>query len=300
MNPRDNSALVIGTVGIDHIETPVETREHVLGGSAWFGALAASLYAPAHIVAAVGYDFTKADLAILHARQIETTGLHFSETLPTFAWSARYGEGFLTRETTGLHLNALEEFQPVVSPQARKACFAMLCNFEPRLQRQALIQLDHDTFVMLDTIDYWIKEKRREVLALIPRCGLLLLNDEEAALLTGHTDIHQAGKALLEAGAGAAIIKRGSLGSLLVHPDGEHPLGVCTATRLVDPTGAGDTFAGAILGYLASQGRTDFTTLCEAMRRGAAAASFTVEAFSAQALLDASPQDIEARMATLT
>ncbi len=297
--PTASTALVIGTVGFDTIETPEGRHENLLGGSAWFGALAASFFAPVELVAAVGYDFTERHRAILKERSVGLDGLFTSPDKLTFAWAARYGEGFATRETTGLELNALVDFHPDIPEAARDARFAMLCNFEPRLQVAALDQLSPDCFVMLDTIDFWIREEREAVSTLVKRCGLLLVNDEEALLLTGERDGIKAGHALIAEGAGAVIVKRGGDGSLLVHPEGTFDLSVCQAETLRDPTGAGDTYGGAILGCLARAGEASFAAIKDAMTWGAALASFTVEDFSSNRLLAVTPEELEKRRGLL-
>lgn len=291
--------LIIGTVGFDSVETAAGRHDNMLGGSAWFGALAASFFAPVELVAAVGYDFTEAHRAELVARKIGLDGLFTSANKPTFAWVARYGDDFNSRETISLKLNALEDFDPVIPEAARHARFAMLCNFEPRLQLAALDQLSPDCFVVLDTIDFWIRTERALLTKLIKRAGLLLVNDEEALLLTGERDGEKAGRALIAEGAGAVIVKRGGDGSMLVHPEGVFNISVCPADVLRDPTGAGDTYGGAIVGRLAMTGEASFAGIKEAMLWGAALASFTVEDFSSRRLLTVTPDELEKRRGLL-
>lgn len=290
-----SQALVVGTVGFDTIETLEGCFTGLLGGSAWFGALAAARFAPVEMVAAVGYDFTEAHRRILTERGIGLEGLFTSTEKPTFFWHARYGQNFATRETVDYALNALEDFYPQVPEAARNAACAMLCNFKPALQRAALEQLSPETFVLLDTIDIWINEAREELLALLPRCGMLLLNDEEAHLLTGERDGERAAGALMGGGASAVIIKRGSAGSLLVHPQGTVEVPVCRAEVVRDPTGAGDTYGGAILGRLTQTQSRSFAAIRDAMHWGAALASFTVEALSSERLLAVTPEEVRSR-----
>lgn len=294
---QSGTALVIGTIGFDTIVTPTAQYKKLLGGSAWFAALAASRFARVDLVAAVGYDFTPQHRAELEACHIGLDGLYTSPHKATFAWTGSYGENFETRKTLSLELNALEDFDPVIPSTARQSAFAMLCNFEPRLQMIALDRLSPGCFVLFDTIDYWIEHEFEAIRGLIKRCDLLLVNDEEVSLLTGTGDLNAAGRALIAEGAGAVIIKRGSAGSLLVHPEGIYSQTACQALVVRDPTGAGDSFGGAILGRLVQTGLTSFAAIKEAMAWGAVIASFTVEDFSAKRLLALSDKDVAQRIA---
>ncbi|MDX2108676.1 MAG: PfkB family carbohydrate kinase [Verrucomicrobiota bacterium] len=288
--------VIIGSVAYDTIETPYAHGERILGGSASYAALAASYYAPVRIVGVVGNDFAAKDEERLRARGIDLDGLQHDASGPTFYWVGKYHENFNRRDTLELHLNVFERFRPELPSNYRSTPFVLLGNIHPDLQAHVLDQLvAKDVFVLADTIDFWIKTSGESLHKLIRRVDLFVINDSESELLTGEKNVFLAGRKLLADGPKSLIIKKGEHGALLFHQDGIFALPAFPVTELRDPTGAGDSFAGALLGYLASQHRSDFATLKKAMLYATVTASLTVEAFSCDRLESAGPVEIQRR-----
>jgi sugar/nucleoside kinase (ribokinase family) len=287
--------LVIGSIAYDNIITPHATGENILGGSASYASLAASYFAPPQLVGVVGHDFKNRDRKKLLRRGIDLSGLTTDETGKTFTWKGRYHENYNRRDTENLQLNVFEKFRPRLAPHHQTAPYVLLGNIRPDLQLEVLAQLSAPRFIVTDTIDIWIETQSEVLKQVIRRTDLLIINDTEAAKLTGQSNLPIAGKHLLALGCKAAIIKKGEHGALLFHPEGTFALPAYPVTELRDPTGAGDSFAGALLGHLASAGKTDFATLRQAMVYGTVVASLTVEAFSTDRLTDAGCREIRNR-----
>ncbi len=287
--------LVVGSVAYDNIITPYDKGERILGGSASYAALAASYYAPTRLVGVVGNDFDPKHVKRLEARGVDLEGLQVDQSGPTFFWAGKYFENFNKRETLEIHLNVFEQFRPDLPASYRKSPYVMLGNIGPGLQSHVLDQMECKAFVIADTIDLWIRIKRDELLALIKRVDMFVINDSEAEQLTGEKNIILAGKKMRELGPRSVIIKKGEHGAYLFHQDGLFALPAYPVTELRDPTGAGDSFAGAFLGYCAAVGRTDFATLKRAMLYATVTASLTVEAFSCDRLESAGAAEIEKR-----
>jgi len=293
--PSPDNVLVVGSVAYDSIVTPHESGEKILGGSASYACLAASYFAPPHIVGVVGHDFRDRDRKKLAKRGIDLSGLQTDETGRTFAWRGRYHENYNRRDTEDLQLNVFERFNPTLSPEQRATPYVMLGNIRPELQLSVLDQLDAPKFIVADTIDIWIETKRELFAQVMRRADLLVVNDTESAKLTGEANVIIAGRHLRAHGCRTVIIKKGEHGSVLFHEDGLFSLPAFPVTELRDPTGAGDSFAGALLGYIAATGKSDFATLRQAMLYGTAVASLTVEAFSTDRLAKAGCSEIKAR-----
>lgn len=291
--------LVVGSIAYDNIVTPFERGENILGGSASYACLAASFFAPPQIVGVVGRDFKIRDRKKLLRRGIDLSGLTTDESGKTFTWRGRYHENFNRRDTEDLQLNVFEKFQPKLSAAHQSTPFVLLGNIRPDLQMAVLSQLSAPRFVVADTIDIWIETQRNKLVEVVQRTDLFIINDTEAVKLTGESNLPKAGKLLLGLGCKAAIIKKGEHGALLFHPDGQFAMPAYPVTDLRDPTGAGDSFAGALLGFLAATGKTDFATLRQAMIYGTVVASLTVEAFSVDRLVDAGCREIRARRKAL-
>jgi sugar/nucleoside kinase (ribokinase family) len=290
-----DNVLVIGSVAYDSIVTPHETGERILGGSAAYACLAASYFAPPHIVGVVGHDFRDRDRKKLAKRGIDLSGLQLDETGRTFAWRGRYHENYNRRDTEDLQLNVFERFQPRLTELQQAMPYVMLGNIRPDLQLAVLNQLTAPKFVLVDTIDIWIETQREKLGEVMRRSDLLVVNDSEAAKLTGETNVIVAGKHLRQHGCRTVIIKKGEHGAVLFHEEGLFTLPAFPVTELRDPTGAGDSFAGALLGYLAAAGTTDFAALRQAMVYGTAVASLTVEAFSTDRLAKSGCAEIKNR-----
>jgi sugar/nucleoside kinase (ribokinase family) len=290
-----DNVLVIGSVAYDSIITPHASGDRILGGSAAYACLAASYFAPPHIVGVVGHDFRDRDRKKLAKRGIDLSGLQLDETGRTFAWRGRYHENYNRRDTEDLQLNVFERFQPRLTEAQQTMPYVMLGNIRPDLQLAVLDQLTAPKFVLVDTIDIWIETQREKLGEVMRRSDLLVVNDSEAAKLTGETNVIVAGQHLRKHGCRTVIVKKGEHGAVLFHEEGLFTLPAFPVTELRDPTGAGDSFAGALLGYLAAAGATDFATLRQAMVYGTSVASLTVEAFSTDRLAKSGCAEIKNR-----
>ena len=288
--------LVVGSVAFDNIITPYASGERILGGSAAYAALAASYYAPAKLVGVVGHDFDQKHVDRFQAHGIDTEGLQRDETGPTFFWKGQYHENFNRRDTLDIQLNVFETFRPKLPESYKDSSYLMLGNIAPGLQLHVLDTLsDSKPFTVADTIDLWIDIQKEELLQVVSRVDLFVINDSESEQLTGEKNIILAGQKLLELGTKAAIIKKGEHGAYLFHPEGRFALPAYPVTELRDPTGAGDSFAGALLGCLAALDDTSFDTIRKAMVYGTATASMTVEDFSCDRLETAGTEAIQSR-----
>ena len=287
--------LIVGSVAYDSITTPHASGERILGGSASYASLAASYFAPPRIVGVVGHDFRDRDRKKLAKRGIDLDGLLTDSSGRTFFWRGRYHENFNRRDTEDLQLNVFEKFKPRLPETHRASPYVMLGNIRPDLQLEVLNQLTAPKFVLVDTIDIWIETQRDKLLEVMRRADLTVINDTESTKLTGEANVIVAGRHLRKHGCKTVIIKKGEHGAVLFHEEGMFALPAYPVTELRDPTGAGDSFAGALLGYLASVGASDFATLKQGMIYGTAVASLTVEAFSTDRLAQAGCREIRAR-----
>lgn len=287
--------LVVGSIAFDDIITPYGTGERILGGSASYAGLAASYFAPVRLVGVVGHDFEESFMQRLEARGIDLEGLQRNESGPTFYWSGKYHDNFNTRDTIEVRLNVFENFSPDLPESYKNTPYVLLANIQPSLQTHVLGQLTDKTFVAADSMDLWINNEREALLEMIQNIDCFIINDSEATLLTGRSNIIEAGRSLLALGPRMAIVKRGEYGASLFHPDGLFSLTAYPVTQLRDPTGAGDSFAGAFMGYLAAVNDTGFGSLKKAVAYATVTASLTVEAFSCDKLESAGSAAIEKR-----
>jgi sugar/nucleoside kinase (ribokinase family) len=295
-NTAAAALLVSGTVAYDDILTPRGSATRILGGSASYAALAASYFTDVRIAGLVGADFEKKDLLRLQAHSIDTAGLRVEPTGETFFWRGRYHENYNHRDTleTRLGVNTLR--RPPLPPGHSDTPFILLANDAPALQLAVLDQLTAPRFVLADTMNLWIDTAREELQEIIRRVDLLIVNDGEAAQLSGESNLYLgAARIQREYGARTLIVKKGEHGALLFHPEGLFLLPAFPVTELRDPTGAGDSFAGALTGVLAALGRVDFEALKLAMLYATAVASLTVEAFSCDRLESAGVSEIASR-----
>jgi sugar/nucleoside kinase (ribokinase family) len=291
------SLLVVGSVALDSVETPTSRRDDVLGGSAVFFSYAARFFSEVRLLGAVGEDWPAEHTQMLRDRGIDTAGLQVILGGKTFRWRGKYLPNMNDRETLEVHLNVLETFDPVLSPELRKAKFVFLANGTPSLQTKVLDQIDAPRLVVADTMDLWINIQRDELLRVLRRLDGLVLNDSEAKLLAGDENLVRAGQAVRKMGPKFVILKKGEHGAMFF---GEHETYVLPAfptPDVIDPTGAGDSFAGAMMGYLTEQGNIQPATLKQAMAYGIVVASFTVEDFSLDRLQAIARADIDRRMA---
>jgi len=289
------SLLVVGSVALDTVETPHGRVEGILGGSAVYFAYAASYLAPVRLVGVVGEDFPDEYLRFVRARNIDTTGLVVRRGR-TFRWSGRYQGDMNAAETVTVDLNVFGEFVPVIPDTYRESQFVFLANGSPALQRHVLRQVPGAAFTVTDTMNHWIRDARAEVEALVRETDATFVNDGEARLLTGEANLVRAGQRILAMGAKYAIIKKGEHGALLFAEHRCYAYPAYPTAEVKDPTGAGDSFAGGVMGHLARVGKVNITTLRQAMLYGTVLASFTVEDFGLNRLARLTVAELEARV----
>lgn len=294
--PSSSPVLIVGSVAFDSIKTPTAESGRILGGSATYAAMAASYFAPPQLVGVVGSDFGNDEIARLRQKNIDLEGLQIDPSGDTFFWAGVYGENFASRTTLETQLNVFASFQPTLPDAYRKARYVLLGNIQPTLQAQVLDQLAPGAFVVADTMNLWIDVARSDLVALLPRVDLFVLNDEEAFQLTEETNLFVAGQRLQEMGSKIVLIKKGQHGAVLFHPDGLFALPVYPVTKVEDPTGAGDSFAGALVGHLAAAGSVEFAALKRAAAYATVTASLTVESFGVNRLESAGRGEIDHRL----
>jgi cytidine kinase len=301
-----SSVIIGGTIAIDHIKTTTSEAANLLGGSASYASIAASYYdAPVHAVGIIGKDFPQEHLDLLKARGISFEGIERSEG-DSFSWSGEYHENMNDRTTRQVALNVLENWVVKIPASIADAPIAVLANMSPDNQIQMLDQLTSPAFVVADTMDLWISIANDRLHDVLKRIDLLVINESEAREFVETSNLIIAGKRLLEKGPRYVVIKLGEFGAMLFAADESPELSHenffrCAAFPLgtvADPTGAGDSFLGALAGYLAASGRTEFsfTDIREAVVQGSVVASFTCEAFSTRRLQQVTRADIEQRL----
>src|SRR5207244_4460877 len=295
------SLLVVGSIALDTVKTPVEEHSDLLGGSASYAAAAASFFSPVKLVGTVGNDFPESEFEFWKSRKIDSEGVQRMNG-KTFRWSGEYSWDMNTRETLSVAMNVFENFQPKLPASYRKTDFVLLANIAPSLQSHVLDQMERPRFVVADTMDLWIETTRSDLDALLPRVDLLILNDSEAREMTKETSLIKAGRAISKFGPRYVAIKKGEHGALLFGDQNEFfSCGAYPLEDIHDPTGAGDTFAGGIAGYLAGTvKKVSFTDLRKAMIYGSVLASFCVEAFSLERLRNLTIDQINERYETFT
>ena len=277
------SLLAVGTLAFDSIETPFDARKDVLGGSATHFAHAARLFGPVELVGVVGTDFPDAILRRFRELGIGVRGVEIAKG-KTFRWSGRYEADWNTRHTLDTQLNVFEQFDPKVPEAQKKSRFLFLANAQPEVQARALEQVRARELVVADTMNLWIDIKLAELEALMRRIHGLVLNEEEARMLTGRRNLFQAARILLEKGPRFVILKKGEHGAFLLGRDVRFALPAYPVEEVVDPTGAGDSFAGGFMGYLAAENSTAPGALRKAMLYGTVTASYCVQGFGVEGL----------------
>ena len=288
------SIVVVGSVAYDTLETTTGKADDALGGSAVYFSVAARFFAPVSVVGVVGSDFRPESRQILVDRGIDVRGL---EQRPgkTFRWHGRYHEDMNKRDTISVALNVFESFSPELLPDQRRCDYLFLGNIAPELQERVLSQVLSAKVVAGDTMNHWIEESGPQLKKLLANIDILTLNDEEARMLSGEHNLVKAGRAILKMGPKTALIKRGEYGVIQFSAEGMFAVPAYPLEEVIDPTGAGDTFAGAFMGYLARNGRVTESTLRTAAVYGTVLASFVVERFSLDRLLELTWQEIEQR-----
>jgi sugar/nucleoside kinase (ribokinase family) len=290
------SVLIVGSIAIDNIKTQLEEHADLLGGSASYGAIAASFFSPVDLVGIVGTDFPQKHLDMFKKHRVDLTGLEIVEG-KTFRWSGEYEWDMNNRKTLTTELNVFETFSPKIPLTYRSAQIILLGNISPELQNHVLNQTENPRFVIADTMDLWINIARPSLIELLKRVDLLVLNDGEARQLTEQTSLIKAGKKILELGPKYVAIKKGEHGCLLLSRTEFFSCGAYPLEDIHDPTGAGDTFAGAFSGYLASLDKDtfEFDDLKRGVVYGSLLASFSVESFSLDRLQALSRKEIADR-----
>lgn len=294
----DPTLVIVGSIGIDHIETPREKRLNLLGGSASYACAAASFFTPPGMVGVVGDDFPPEFLELYRGFSVDLQGLQ-QKTGRTFAWSGVYEENMDNRRTLETVLGVFESFQPDLPESYRRASHVFLGNMAPELQLHVLDQMQSPALVLADTMDLWINIAREKLLEVISRVHILTLNESEARLLTDAHNLLAAARLLLKMGPKYILVKKGEHGSMLIGNDSIYIQPAYPLEHVNDPTGAGDTFAGALMGWLAEHNATDEAAIRNAMVRGSVVASFGVEAFSLDRLRTLSRAQIDERSASL-
>jgi sugar/nucleoside kinase (ribokinase family) len=288
------SILVVGTVAFDSIETPFGSAERILGGSASYFALAASCFTSVRIVGVIGDDFPDEHLELFRRRNIDTDGIK-REKGDTFHWRGRYHEDINVRDTLELHLNVLSGFVPRLPERYRDAEYVFLGNIDPLMQLEVLNQIHHMKLVVCDTMDHWIRESADNLQKVLKRIEMLVINDSEARLLSGQSNVVRAARAILKMGPKVVLIKRGEYGVLQFSDSQVFATPAYPLEEVFDPTGAGDSFAGGFLGQLARSGDASQRGIRRAIVYGSVVASFAVEDFGVKRLTTASLPDIEER-----
>jgi len=290
------SLLVTGSIGIDSVTTPYGQVREVLGGSAVYFAFAASLFTPVRLAGVVGQDFPEAFREVLAERPIDLTGLETRPHSKTFRWIGRYQGDMNVAETLDVQLNVLAERGAAIPETFRDSAFVFLANTHPALQRDLLGQLRAPKLAVCDTMNFWIETQRDELLRTFSVVQGVVLNDGEARMLTGQSNLVLAARSVLEAGPAFVVIKKGEHGVMLVTADQIVALPAWPSTSVKDPTGAGDSFAGGMMGYLAAKGTFGPGELKTAIAYGTITASFAIEDFSLEGLRRISRDDVDRRL----
>ncbi|MBX7042612.1 MAG: sugar kinase [Ignavibacteria bacterium] len=275
------SLLVIGSLALDTIETPFGKAERTLGGSATFISTSASYFTePVRLVGIVGYDFPKEEIEFLKSKGIDISGLEISDTDKTFHWHGKYDFDLNTRESLVTELNAFEKFDPVISSEFRKSKYVCLGNLHPLLQQKVVKQIDSPKLIMCDTMNFWIDGAYDDLIETLKLVNLLVINDGEARELSGEYNLVSAARKIMKMGPQILIIKKGEHGALLFTPDFIFSAPAYPLEQVFDPTGAGDTFAGGLMGWLSRTDDLSDTNLKLAVIYGSTMASLAVEKFS--------------------
>jgi len=293
-----NEVVIVGSVALDTIDGPGGHADDALGGSASYAAYSASFFARARIIACVGPDFPASARRVFDGRNIDLSGL---ETVPgnTFRWAGQYAPGFVTRETKKLDLGVFAGFKPAIREPLPESAILFLANIDPDLQMDVLEKAGGKAFVAVDTIDHWIKSKGEVLKKALARADIFFLNDEEARLISGEDNLVRAGKKIMGMGPEFVVLKKGEHGAMLFSREGISVVPALPLDDFRDPTGAGDTYAGAMLGYMAREGKRDRTAMRSAMAYATVMSSFVVEDFSMERLRKVTQAEIGERLGHL-
>jgi sugar/nucleoside kinase (ribokinase family) len=289
------SLLVVGSVAFDAVETPFGRREKMLGGSAAHFSLSASFFTDVRVVAVVGGDFGEEEMSVFRGRSINTDDLERIPDGETFRWSGRYEFDLNTAHTLDTRLNVFADFRPKLSDVSKSARMVFLGNIQPELQLAVREQVRGSELVALDTMDYWIKSVPEQVKEVVSSVDVVIINDAEARRLAGEANLIRAARRILSWGPRAIVVKRGEYGAAMFTPDTYFAIPAYPLESVFDPTGAGDTFAGGFMGYLASHEQVDDATLRRAIIFGSVMASFNVEEFGTERVRRLTHEEINQR-----
>jgi sugar/nucleoside kinase (ribokinase family) len=292
------SLLVVGSVAFDAIETPFGKTDKIIGGAATYISLSSSYFnQQVNLVAVVGGDFPKSDIALLERHGVNTEGLQVKEDRKSFFWSGKYHNDMNSRDTLVTELNVLGDFDPVIPESYQDCRYLMLGNLAPSVQKTVIQRLrKRPELIVMDTMNFWMEIAMPELLETISMVDVLCLNDEEARQLTGEYSLRKAARKILGMGPSHVIIKKGEHGALLFNQHEAFFAPALPLEEVFDPTGAGDTFAGGFIGYLASRGETSFSAMKSAIIYGSALASFCVEKFGVERLVNLNSSELDERI----
>lgn len=289
------SIIVLGTVALDSVKTPFGTRKHMLGGSAVHFSMAARLFTNVNLVAIVGKDFPSKHIDFLHKKGIILTSL-IKDKGKTFRWEGRYDGDLNSALTLNTELGVLSVFNPKVSREQKRIKYIFLANVDPDIQRRLLLSMHSPKLVGLDSMNYWINNKRKSLMSLLKQVNIYVANDQEARALSGETNLIKAAKYLRSCGPKMILIKKGEHGVLFFSDKIIFSLPAYPTDKVIDPTGAGDTFAGGFMGYLAREKKISEAVIKKAIAYGTVAASFNVEGFGVNKTASLSVRDLDSRL----
>ncbi len=292
------SILVVGSVAFDAIKTPFGEREKILGGSAMYFSVAASFFTDVRVVAVVGDDFGAEEERVFHERQIDISDLERVQGQKSFFWSGEYGYDLNVAKTRDTQLNVFANFQPKLSPAAKQSPYLFLGNIQPKLQKEVREQVGAK-LVAADTMNYWIENTKADLLAMLSGIDVLIINDAEARELAGEANLIKAARTVLSFGPKRLVVKRGEYGAAMFTADSYFAVPAYPLEEVFDPTGAGDTFAGGFMGYIAAADALDEATMRRAIIYGSVMASFNVEQFSCERTRQLTHEEINARFREL-
>jgi sugar/nucleoside kinase (ribokinase family) len=292
------SLLVIGTVAFDEIETPFGSSGRVIGGAATYVSIAASYFRKdIHLVSVIGDDFPQSGIDHFHRRGIHTDGLQLKKGQKSFFWAGRYRADMNSRDTLDTQLNVLADFDPIVPETAKNCEYLMLGNLMPSLQLKVLNQMNQrPKLVVMDTMNFWMDSAWDDLLTVLKKVDVLTINDEEARQLSGEFSLVKAARKILTMGPKYLVIKKGENGALLFHENDMFYAPALPLEEVFDPTGAGDSFAGGFIGYLSSTGDVSFDNMKKAVIYGSAIASFCVEKFGIDRVVDLTQEELTQRI----
>ncbi len=289
------SIVIVGSIAMDTIKTPFAKKDHILGGAAVYSSISASFFAKPYVVGVIGDDFPDEHIKLLHSKGVDTAGVK-KEKGKTFHWEGEYEFDMNSRHTIVTELNVFGNFDPVIPEQYKKMPYLFLANIQPDLQLKVLNSMERLKFSICDTMNYWIENAKDKLIEVFKKVDAVVLNDSEVREFTGATNLATAAKKIKKLGPKYVIIKRGEHGASIMGDDMYFVLGTYPVENVVDPTGAGDSFAGAFIGYIARTGNTKDSTLKRALAYANVVASYSVEDFGIDRLVKLSTKEIEKRI----